>query len=34
MTQVEKRIENKLNDSVLMEFLGVENVEQLKKKNR
>ena len=30
MTQVEKRIENKLNDSILMEFLGAENVEQLK----
>lgn len=30
MTQVEKRIENKLSDSVLMEFLGAENVEQLK----
>lgn len=32
MTQVEKLIENKLNDSVLMEFIGVENVEQLKKR--
>ena len=30
MTQVEKRIDNKLNDNVLMEFLGAENVEQLK----
>ena len=30
MTQVEKRIENKLHDSILMEFLGAENVEQLK----
>lgn len=30
MTQVEKRIENKLKDNVLVEFLGAENVEQLK----
>lgn len=30
MTQIEKRIENKLKDNVLIEFLGAENVEQLK----
>lgn len=31
MTKVEDRIANNVNDSVLMEFLGAENVERLKK---
>ena len=33
MTKVEERITNKIKDGVLIEFLGADNVERMKKRN-